>query len=240
VDESTTSLNPPAMRRLERRLRVLEAGLSVAVALLLIVGLAAMRSESQQRGGVMRVRGLIVEDAQGRPRILLGAPISNAGRKRQDEAIGMLVLGENGADHVTIGSPAPPPQIQGRVGRRDAKLAGMIIHDLDGNERGGFGYLDNDRVVLGLDYGGRTREAVVLHVMENGTAGISLTPRDGLRGPRGTLTIDNNTGTIRLRLADTMSAERLVISLRGDSTPRFEVKDAGTKRVLDLIPKLER
>ena len=237
MDAAPLPLNPPEVRRLERRLRVLEAGLSVAVALLLIIGLGAMRGHNQQRAGVMRVRGLIVEDAQGRPRILLGAPISNVGRKRQDEAIGMLLLGENGADHVTIGAPAPPPQIQGRVGRRDAKIAGMIIHDLEGNERGGFGYLDNDRVVLGLDYGGRTREAVVLHVLENGTAGISLTPRAGHSGPRGTFIIDNNTGTIRLRLSDTANAERAVISLRGDSTPRFEVKDPATKQVLDLIPK---
>ncbi len=240
MDASPTLMSPVGMRRLERRVRVLEAALSVTVALLLILGLSAMGGESRQRREVLRVRGLIVEDAQGRPRVLLGAPIPNTGRKRQDEAIGMLVLGENGADHVTIGSPAPPPQIQGRVGRRDAKLAGMIIHDLEGNERGGFGYLDNDRVVLGLDYGGRTREAVVLHVMENGTAGISLTPRDGLRGPRGTFTIDNNTGGIRLRLTDTTNAERLAISLRADSVPRIEVKDPATKQVQDLVPKPRR
>lgn len=240
MDESLTRPNPVEMRRLEHRVRFLEAGLAVTIALLLILGLGAMSGTTQQRREVLRVRGLIVEDAQGRPRILLGAPVPNAGRRRQDEAIGMLVLGENGADHVTIGSPAPPPQIQGRVGRRDAKLAGMIIHDLDGNERGGFGYLDNDRVVLGLDYGGRTREAVVLHVMENGTAGITLTPRDGLRGPRGSLTIDNNVGGIRLRLADTANAERVLISLRGDSVPRIEVKDPATKHILDLVPKAQR
>ena len=227
----------PETRRLERRVRFLEAGLSIAIAILLILGLGGMRGERKQRGGVLRVRGLVVEDAQGRPRILLGAPAPNTGRKRQDEAIGMLILGENGADHLTVAAPAPPPQIQGKVGRRDAKLAGIVIHDLDGNERGGFGYLDNDRVVLGLDYGGRTREAVVLYVLENGSAGISRTPRDGLRGPRGWFSIDNNTSSVRLRLADSTNAERLTISLRGDSVPRIEVKDPATKQVRDLVPR---
>ena len=49
---------------------------------------------------ILRVRGLVIEDAEGRPRALLGAPFPRVlGRKRQDEGSNALVfLNEEGSD----------------------------------------------------------------------------------------------------------------------------------------------
>jgi hypothetical protein len=63
------------------------------------------------RFNLVRVRGLVVEDAAGRERILIGAPVPAVkGRKRRDDSVGFIVLGENGADRVTLTAPMPEPQ----------------------------------------------------------------------------------------------------------------------------------
>jgi len=57
--------------RLERQVRVLQS--VTAVAIVLIVGVAVMpRSLAQQSVDTMRVRQLVVEDADGRSRVVLG------------------------------------------------------------------------------------------------------------------------------------------------------------------------
>ena len=59
------------VERLERQVRVLQS--ATAVAVVLVVGVALMPgSQAQQAGGTMRVRQLVVEDADGRPRMVLG------------------------------------------------------------------------------------------------------------------------------------------------------------------------
>src|SRR5262249_21378563 len=53
---------------------------------------------------ILRVRGIVIEDSNGRPRLLLGAPISNQGRKRKDEVTGLVMLSENGTDRLALGT----------------------------------------------------------------------------------------------------------------------------------------
>lgn len=63
---------------------------------------------------VLRIRGLVIEDASGHDRILIGAPVPGVnGRKRQDDTVGVIVLGENGNDRVVLGAPLPAPHIGG-------------------------------------------------------------------------------------------------------------------------------
>lgn len=127
---------------------------------------------STQSNGILRVKGLIVEDTESRERILIGAPVpAGTGRKRRDGAVGLLVLGENGADRVAIGAPYPDPQIQGRVVDRVGRGAGLVFDDANGDERGGFGVMDNDgRATFGLDYPHGTGEAITLSVLPGETA----------------------------------------------------------------------
>ncbi|MDX1624649.1 MAG: hypothetical protein R3199_11805 [Gemmatimonadota bacterium] len=88
---------------------------------------------------VLRVKGLVVEDEEGRPRIVLGAPVARVeGRRRTDPSVGLLVLDENGVDRVSVGAPTTAPRAGGRVHERIGDAAGIEINDEAGNERAGF------------------------------------------------------------------------------------------------------
>jgi hypothetical protein len=161
--------------QLERRLGFLRAALT-AVVMAVVVGVMFFSLHSHfsstQSNGVLRVKGLIVEDGEGRERILIGAPVPVvSGRKRRDGAVGLLVLGENGADRIAIGAPYPDPQSQGKVSDRIGRGAGLVFDDANGDERGGFGVMDNDgRATFGLDYPHGTGEAITLGVLPGETA----------------------------------------------------------------------
>ena len=130
--------------------------------------------------GVLRVRGLVIEDAAGRERILIGAPIPEAAnRVRTDEARvreiwgprfpdeeqymgyyqdydhstnGLVILSEDGFDRLVLGDPVSDPNI----GRRIGPSTGLVINDAEGFERSGYGLLDVNglyRVVLGPRFG---------------------------------------------------------------------------------------
>lgn len=149
---------------------------------------------------VIRTRGIVIVDDQGRERILIGAPIPVSGnRLRTDMARaertwasrfpdpkqymrwyagyrhtmhGMLVLDEQGQDRLAIGDSTPDPNIGKRIGAS----TGIIVNDAQGFERTGYGMLTvagKDRVVLGLD-GKDGEEAVVLSVHDDGPAGLSV------------------------------------------------------------------
>ncbi|MGZ7046432.1 MAG: hypothetical protein ACXVJK_08910 [Candidatus Aminicenantales bacterium] len=147
---------------------------------------------------ILRVRGLVIEDAAGRERILIGAPIPPAvSRVRTDMAKvmkawgkrfpnmdwyktldnatnGILILDENGFDRIAIGDPTPDPNI----GRRIAPAAGIQINDQEGFERTGWGYFPaKDRVVLGLD-SRKGQEGVTLFVLEDDTTGMNINAGD--------------------------------------------------------------
>jgi hypothetical protein len=64
---------------LERRVRHLQEGLIFV--LIAVVGAVLMaRPLAQTSDGPLRVKGLIIEDSDGRARIMLGAPIPGDGR----------------------------------------------------------------------------------------------------------------------------------------------------------------
>ena len=140
-------------------------------------------------------------------------------RRRTDDATGLIVLGENGAERVAVGYPTPAPQIGGQVAQRITSASGIIIDDLDGNYRGGFGFLDNGRVVLGLDYPGR--EAVSLQVIpEWGLAGLTITAPQGSESERAEIAALKD-GTPLLKLADATGTERAMLVVQDESPAKF-------------------
>jgi len=144
------------LERRSRRFMGLSLLLGIALATLLLSGFTV---GPKANDGVMRVKGLIVEDAQGRARVLLGAPFpEDKARKRTDvRSTAMVFLDEHGHDRLTVGESLPAQQ-GGQVPTVDHRLApsvGVFIHDLEGNERGGLSFLSNGRASLSLDYPGR-------------------------------------------------------------------------------------
>jgi hypothetical protein len=144
--------------------------------------------------GILRARGLIIQDAQGRDRILIGAPVPDSAarvrtnfRKAVDawgkrfpsmdwyktldnSTNGILLLDDRGFDRIAIGDPTPDPNI----GRRISPATGIQINDQEGFERTGWGYFAaKGRVVLGLD-SARGQEGVTAFILEDNTTGLSI------------------------------------------------------------------
>lgn len=188
------------LARLRRDVRLLKAYALALTAAALVGGLAAF-GRAAPADQVLRARGLVIVDAAGRERILIGAPVPAARhRLRTDTARvrrelapqfggvpadtymgyyrdyryavhGILVLDERGVDRVALGDSVPDPNI----GRRIGPSAGLMLNDARGFERSGYGVLTvggRDRVVLGLD--AKDGEAVVLSVHDSGTAGLRV------------------------------------------------------------------
>lgn len=124
---------------------LLELGIFIIGATGLLTPHVAAKASSAQ---VLRARGLIIEDAQGRPRILLGAPFPQVGeRVRKDgQATALLLLGEDGADRLMVGEAPNPP-----IGTRIAPSVGVTIYDPKGQERGALALLGDNRAVVSLD-----------------------------------------------------------------------------------------
>jgi len=142
--------------------------------------------------------GKIIEDNEGRERILIGSPIPTAKNRvrtdlervkgtwakrfpssekyietyktYQNEMSGILLLDSNGFDRLALGDPVPDPN----TGRRIAPSSGLVINDEEGFERTGYGLLNvqsRHRVVLGMD-NGHGKEGLTLFLIDDGPIGL--------------------------------------------------------------------
>jgi len=186
------------LERIERQVGLLRLYASFTTLVILVGTTAAFRLHGPD-DQILRARGIVIVDSDGRERIPIGAPIPDAGNRlrtnlaRVDSAwtgrfprgvymkyyptyrnavSGMLVLDEHGVDRVVVGDSLPDPNI----GRRIGSNVGMLINDDQGFERSGYGLLTvkgRDRVVLGLDTDQGT-EGVVLAVIDSGQIGMHV------------------------------------------------------------------
>lgn len=183
------------IKQIEKKLRVQRLYTLEISAVLGLCLLFSFKTKEQ----VIRAKGIVIVDEQGRERILIGAPIPEARhrvRTNMDKAVeawgeifgkenfkkfyskldhsatGMVILDEKGFDRIAIGNTVPDPNI----GRRIGKSTGVILNDEAGFERSGYGVLNvngQNRVVLGLDREDGT-EGAVMFLSEDGAAGISV------------------------------------------------------------------
>ncbi|WP_400191481.1 hypothetical protein [Hymenobacter sp. B81] len=184
------------LQQLQRQLNYLKAYALTSSLLLLSFTLFSLSSAQK---GVIRVKGIVIEDAQGRDRILIGAPIpdsrqrvrTNPAKAKQawagrlggekymanyatynHSANGIVFLNEQGFDKVVVGETMPDPN----TGKRLVKSAGMTFNDDRGFERGGVGVSTTaegkTRAVLGVD--DQDGEAVHLFALEDGTKGLRI------------------------------------------------------------------
>lgn len=161
------------------------------------------------RFDTIRAKGIIIEDANGKDRILIGAPIPHsADRVRTDttlakkyfanevypqdpnkymewyknyrhSAYGMVVMNEKGIDVMQVGDQLSDPN----VGRRIFLPTGILLNNQKGLEVGGFGThtFEDGRsgVALGLDDPGNGREAFHALVLSDGTRALILQDANG-------------------------------------------------------------
>lgn len=165
-----------------------------------------LRTYQRSHFDIIRAKGIVLEDQNGRDRILIGAPIPfSEDRVRTDTAAvrkywsgayegieddylewyqgyrhsanGMVVLNEQGFDRVQLGDELSDPN----SGKRQFTLAGLLWNDPQGWELGGAGVNTSadgqSRSVIGLDDG--QGEAVHLMALEDGTKGLVINGESG-------------------------------------------------------------
>ncbi|UCF18633.1 MAG: hypothetical protein JSU87_11870 [Gemmatimonadota bacterium] len=154
------------LEHLHHRLEVTERRVRRLSALAVLLGVLALIGAIRPPDDVLRARGLVITDAEGRERIVLGAPLHEASAdEKLAQTVGLVVLDSLGRLNVSVGANNPLVLADGRIGTRIAGDAGMIIYDpRNGAERGGFGALSDGRANLCLDYGTRPKEAACLSV----------------------------------------------------------------------------
>lgn len=167
---------------------------------------------------ILKVRGVIIVDAQGRERITIGAPWpALAGRESNAQGVGMLIVDSIGVDRVNVASPAPDPP---GFGKRIAPANGLTFYDQQGNERGGVGYLDNGRSLLVLDNEGG--EGAGVFSFDNGYVGMGLLRQGHFRA----LTEFNpETQAVSVVLSDSLGRPRIRLAVSASGAASLHLLD---------------
>lgn len=184
--------------------------LRLLVTLMMGAGLTALLisfTDPVQKFGIIRAKGIVLEDSAGRDRILIGAPIPfSKNRVRTDTTLvrqywagnyaenadqymqwykdyhhgaeGMVVMNEQGFDRVLVGDKLADPN----TGKRMFVPAGVLWNDPQGWELGGAGANTSKdgkstRSVIGVD--DNDGEAVHLIALEDGTKGMVIGCENG-------------------------------------------------------------
>lgn len=188
-----------------KRLKLFFIGF-VSLFLILTISFGFTKSDTFS---LIRAKGIIIEDENGKDRILIGAPVPYskdrvrtdthlvrkyfAGeiypkdpnqymewyKKYRHSAFGMVVMNEKGIDVMQAGDQLSDPN----VGRRIFLPTGILLNNQKGLEVGGFGThtFDDGRsgVALGLDDPGTGREAFHALVLSDGTRALILQDANG-------------------------------------------------------------
>ena len=220
------------LERLERFVRITKlVFLLVFAGVLAVVVFNKYAFASPSGEQILHVRGIVIEDATGHPRLLIGAPISNHGRKRQDDVAGLVILGSDGTDRLTIGT-ADYDQKNGTLQHRIANGVGVLLNDAQGNERGGFGILDNGRVTLGLDRANGEEGAFLTVDDADDFAGLLIKNAHTCNVASFGNSKDTDT---RLLLRDRTCTDRVLLGMKDSANPRLEVRDNQEKLVFDAF-----
>jgi hypothetical protein len=154
------------VQQLEQQVQALQRTVRRLTALVVLVSCGILAAALAPQDSVLTVRGLVVTDASGRERVVLGAPMSATTEDpKLAEATGVAILDSLGQMSVALGAQNPLVLEGGRMGTRIAASAGLTIYDpRDGKERGGMSAFEDGRANLCLDYDESQKEAACLSV----------------------------------------------------------------------------
>lgn len=237
MQRDTVTISQDHFSRIQRQLRVTEVLSLICLLGLIFQSWTLTRPKAviaREQDKVLRARGITIEDAKGRPRILLGAPIAKVeGRKDQEDIYGLIVVGENGTDRVIVSYPLPGPQREGEA------AGGVLLNDAHGGERGGYVAADNGEIVLTLD--GTKDEAIKLGVdPAKPMSWIAMNDFEDVR-PRVLLALRGQRPARLMLLNPTGSGEQEVRVLRLNDANGVRLtlpRAAGRNAILDAVDSL--
>lgn len=192
------------LQEVEHRYKMMKRWLlaSVSATLVAVLGLGFVKTK---KFDLIRAKGLIIEDANGRDRILLGAPVPfSKDRVRTDTSLvrkywaskfqdpdqymewyknyknsadGIVFMNDGGFDVVQVGDNLS----DANVGQRMFRSTGILWNTQTGWERGGAGVNTTEdgksRPAIGLD--DDSGEALHMICMEDGSKGIIIGGENG-------------------------------------------------------------
>jgi hypothetical protein len=213
------------------RLRVL-----VIIALLAVIALAAMsllrKPETPGKpDAIIRAQGLVITDAQGHDRILIGAPVpASKDRTRKDDASdGIIFLGKTGADRLAVGQ-MPAPFIGGKTYKRRGENDnyGMTLYDPKGNERGGMGFLAPGRVGLALDRATPPYDAIGMMVDDKEDfAGLMINYGDP-KARDSAIELGTDPKSVHIKINGKDGLPRANLDFDGNHKPAWQFDDAAS------------
>jgi hypothetical protein len=223
------------VRRIEARQFLLTA-ICAALIMALVLSIFNRRqttAKAAESPGVLRLKGLVIEDEQGRARVLLGAPFpAVADRNRQDATTSAMVfLDEQGHDRFAVGEKLAP-QIAGAVPanyRSPGTGYGVTLFDPTGNERGEMGFLCNGksggRAVVALD---RPQGDAIGAIVDDssGYAGLAaLYPNAGNAPGKTGILLGTQGNKAFLSMQDAENRPRASLTVESKRTAAFQVFD---------------
>jgi hypothetical protein len=235
------------MQSTNRQVKVLRVTSVIQFIILLFLAMSLLTHHAVRAGSssdVLRIRGLIIEDGEGRARILVGAPFpSVTGRKRQDEASSaILFLDPSGSDRLLVGEGIGA-RINGKIYSQQQRSVpgssyGINIMDGSGNERGGFGFTavpsGGGRAIIALDRPvGDAWGAVVDD--KTGWAGMTFNYPMPLGEYQPGIEMGLEKERPFLHLKGKNDYSRAELSLGADGTPSLTIQDKNGKQIRDLF-----
>jgi len=177
----------------------------------------AAEQASPKRPSVEQLQKVIVSRA---PQTHVEAPDSERITARRID-----IVDENGVIRMTLSGQTPAPIIDGIQYKRAFNVAGMVLYDDKGSERGGFGTADVDggMAVLALDH--PAMDAIGWRVSPDGEVRFSINQAPPLiREPR----LDN-----RL-IPGVQTPTRIQMAVGADGTPAIALNDEQDRARLRL------
>jgi hypothetical protein len=201
MDNQSIKAELAELRKSHARMRRFYSGSLLVV----IVGFAFFSFVQINRFDIIRAKGIVIEDANGKDRILIGAPVPfSKDRVRTDTALvrkywasqfkdpnqymgwykkyknsanGIVFMNEGGFDRVLVGENLADPN----VGVRMFEMSGILMNNKMGWERAGAGINTTQdgksRAGIGLD--DESGEAMHLMTMEDGSKALIIADENG-------------------------------------------------------------
>ena len=173
--------------------------------LLLAIAFTTFSFTKTNKFDLIRAKGIVIEDANGKDRILIGAPIPHSkDRVRTDTALvrkywasqfddpdqymgwykkyknasnGIIFMNEEGFDEVLVGEDLADPN----VGVRMFEMSGILFNNKKGWERGGAGVntLENGKTRQGVGFDDDSGEAMHMMTFEDGSKALIIADENG-------------------------------------------------------------
>jgi hypothetical protein len=134
------------------------------------------------------------------------------------------IVDDHGVIRATLGAPTPAPIIDGIQYKRVFPVAGLVLFDRDGNERGGYGVADIDGTAVVAAEDHANGDAIGWRIMPDGSVTFLINQRGAMKRDA----LDNRL----IPAAD--SPTRVKMTVAADGTPAIALQDKESRPRLRL------